>query len=60
METLTVMSAQVVRGASITVPLQGSGLDANGIAADPALSAALGAAVDALASAARPRQGQGV
>ena len=60
METLTVMSAQVVRGASITVPLQGSGLDANGIAADPALSAALGAAVDALASAARPRHGQGV
>jgi len=52
-ETLTVMSAQIVPGASVTVPLQGRGLDANGIAADPELSAALGAAVDTLASAAR-------
>ena len=58
MDTLTVMSAQIVPGASITVPLQGRGLDANGIAADPVLSAALGAAVDTLASAARshPRE----
>jgi len=55
METLAVMSAQIAPGASITVPVQGSGLDAGGIAADPALSAALGAAVDALASAARSR-----
>jgi NAD(P)H-dependent FMN reductase len=60
METLTVMSALIVRGASISVPLQGRGLDANGIAADSALSTALGAAVDALASAARSRPGERV
>jgi len=58
METLAVMSAQIVPGASITVPLQGRSLDANGIAADPALSAALGAAVDALAAAARSHSGE--
>jgi NAD(P)H-dependent FMN reductase len=53
METLTVMSAQIAHGASITVPVQGRGLDARGIAVDPALSVALRAAVNALASAAR-------
>ena len=56
LETLMVMSAQIAPGASITVPVQGRGLDAKGIAADPALSAALAAAVDALASAARSRR----
>jgi NAD(P)H-dependent FMN reductase len=60
METLTVMSALIVPAASITVPLQGRGLDADGIAADPALSAALSAAVDALASAARRHPGETV
>lgn len=60
METLTVMSAQIVPGASITVPVQGRGLDATGIAADSGLSAALGAAVEALASAARSRPGKTV
>ena len=58
METLTVMSAQIAPGASITVPVQGRALDARGIATDPALSAALCAAVDALASAARRRPGE--
>src|SRR5262245_32352518 len=60
METLAVMSAQIVPGASITVPVQGRGLDANGIAGDPALFIALGAALDALASAARSRPAERV
>ncbi len=50
-ETLTVMSARVILGASITVPLQGSTLDADGIAADPELATLLRCAVDALATA---------
>ena len=57
METLTVMSAHLVAAASITVPLQGRGLDASGIAADAGLATALGAAIDALASVARSRLG---
>jgi chromate reductase, NAD(P)H dehydrogenase (quinone) len=58
METLTVMSAHLVAAASITVPLQGRGLDASGIAADAGLATALGAAIDALASVARSRLGE--
>src|SRR5690349_20059507 len=34
-ETLSVMSARVIREASVTVPLNGSRLDADGIASDP-------------------------
>ena len=52
-ETLTVMSAHVIRDASITIPLDGRGLDADGIVGDGDLSAALRSAVDALARAAR-------
>lgn len=37
-ETLSVMSARVIREASITVPLNGAGLDARGIASDPRLA----------------------
>ena len=48
-ETLTTMSARVSRDASITVPLDGSGLDAHGIAKDTRLSALLRSAVDAIA-----------
>jgi chromate reductase, NAD(P)H dehydrogenase (quinone) len=47
-ETLTTMSARVSRDASITVPLDGSGLDANAVANDARLSALLRSVVDAL------------
>jgi chromate reductase, NAD(P)H dehydrogenase (quinone) len=50
-ETLTVMSARVIPAASITVPLDGRALDANGIALDARLSAALTSALEALARA---------
>jgi NAD(P)H-dependent FMN reductase len=52
-ETLAVMSASVILDASITVPLDGRELDANGIVGDAALSAALRSAIGALACAAR-------
>jgi len=47
-ETLRTMSANVVEGASLVVPLDGRRLDAAGIAADPALAALLRNALDAL------------
>ena len=50
-ETLTIMSARVIRGASITVPLDGGRLDANGIAHDARLAALLMSALDALVQA---------
>lgn len=50
METLRVMSATVVDDACITLPIAGRRLDAEGIAADPELSAAIRAALDALAA----------
>jgi NAD(P)H-dependent FMN reductase len=52
-ETLTVMSARVIRDASVTVPLQGRSLDAAGIAADGELSKVLRSAIDALVNAAQ-------
>jgi len=59
-ETLTVMSARVIVDASITIPLDGRGLDANGIVGDAEVSTALKSAIEALAVAARetrrPRQ----
>lgn len=51
-ETLTVMSANLVAGASVTVPLLGLKLDARGIAADAELAGALRASFAALESAA--------
>lgn len=51
-ETLTVMSARVIRRASITVPLQGRTRDADAIAADAELATLLRSALDALAAAA--------
>jgi chromate reductase len=50
-ETLTVMSANLIAGASITLPLLGKKLDAAGIAADPELSSTLRSAILAFASA---------
>lgn len=44
-ETLTVMSAHIVAGASISLPLRGRKLDAAGIAADPEMADALRAAI---------------
>jgi chromate reductase len=52
-ETLTTMSAQVIAAASITVALDGRGLDSDGIVHDGELSAALRTAIDALACAVR-------
>lgn len=52
-ETLTVMSGSVVPDASVCVPLVGRRLDANGIAADRELSAALRSAMVSLSLAAR-------
>ncbi len=49
---LDTMSARLVSDASITLPLLGRGLDADGIAADPDLSARLRAALEALRDAA--------
>ena len=51
METLRVMSATVVDGACLTVPIAGRRLDAEGIAADTELSTAIRAALDAVAAA---------
>jgi NAD(P)H-dependent FMN reductase len=51
-ETLAVMMAAIVPEASVVIPLAGRGLDAAGVAADPALGPALGDAVAALARAA--------
>jgi NAD(P)H-dependent FMN reductase len=53
METLTVMSAQVIADASVTLPLDGRNLDADGIARDVDLATKLGAAIAALAAAVR-------
>jgi chromate reductase len=52
-ETLTVMSARVVRDASITIPVQGLGLDAEAITRNPVLSGAIASALAVLADAAR-------
>jgi chromate reductase len=52
-ETLTVMSARVIVAASITIPLDGRALDADGIVRDGELSTALRSALDVLASATR-------
>ena len=47
-ETLSVMSADLVPEASVTLPVLGSGLDASGIARHPVLAATLRDALDAL------------
>ena len=56
-ETLSVMSAHVIVEASITVPLDGRRLDANGIVEDIELSSALRSAIEALAGAAPVTRG---
>ncbi|HEX6941492.1 MAG TPA: bifunctional NAD(P)H-dependent oxidoreductase/GNAT family N-acetyltransferase [Gemmatimonadaceae bacterium] len=47
--TLSVMSARVIREASVTVPLDGTGLRAEGIALDPRLAALVTSALRRLA-----------
>jgi NAD(P)H-dependent FMN reductase len=49
--TLATMSARLVEDASITLPLLGRALDADGIVADPELSARLRSTLEALAAA---------
>jgi NAD(P)H-dependent FMN reductase len=49
--TLTTMSARLVEAASITLPLLGRGLDADGIVSDSVLSAQLRTALDCFAQA---------
>jgi chromate reductase len=49
--TLQTMSAQIIENASITLPLLGRNLDAQGIIADPELSSPLRSALLALARA---------
>lgn len=55
LETLTVMSARVIEQASIVVPLDGSRLSADAIAADPRRSVTLGEALAALTGTVRVR-----
>jgi chromate reductase, NAD(P)H dehydrogenase (quinone) len=50
-ETLTTMSGRVIAEASVIVPLDGTGLDADGIADNPRFSILLRSAVDALVHA---------
>lgn len=50
-ETLTVMSAEVVRAASVTLQSLGKSASAGQIAADPAMSAALRSGIEAFALA---------
>jgi len=52
-ETLTTMSARVVEDASVTIPLDGSNLDAAGIAQNPHLSGLLKSSLTALTRAVR-------
>jgi len=49
-ETLRTMSAVVIEGASIELPLLGSGLDENGIVTHPQMAPALRSALEALSS----------
>lgn len=49
------MSARIVEGASITVPLLGKQTDAAAIAADPAIGSKIRAALEAFVEAIRPR-----
>ena len=57
-EILAVMTADLAAGASAAVPLAGRTLDEAGIAADPAISGGLRAALSALARAAEARIGR--
>ena len=52
-ETLKTMSARLVPGSPFLAPMSGRGLDAEGVAADPELSAVLRAALEALAGEVR-------
>ena len=56
-ETLTTMSGHVVKDASITIPVTGNALDADGNFSDACLSTLLRSAIETLAHAARERRG---
>lgn len=53
-ETLSVMSAQLIEPASITLPILGSKLDEDGVVADPQLAAALRGVLVSLQAACQP------
>ena len=55
-ETLTTMSGNVVKDASITIPLAGTGLDADGNLGDSCLSISLRSAIEALVLATAARR----
>lgn len=55
-ETLSVMSARVILDASITIPVQGRSLDADGIARDSGFSTLLRSSLETLAEAARAKR----
>jgi NAD(P)H-dependent FMN reductase len=52
-ETLATMSGRVIKDASITIPLSGTAMDADGHINDPRLSTSLRSAIEVLAHAAR-------
>lgn len=54
-ETLTTMSGNVVGDASVTIPLPGTAVDADGNLSDACLSTSLRSAIEALAHATRAR-----
>jgi chromate reductase, NAD(P)H dehydrogenase (quinone) len=52
--TLTTMSARLIEAASVTLPIMGRGLDADGIAADAELARQILTALQAFAAAIAP------
>jgi hypothetical protein len=54
-ETLATMSARVIEDASITIPLAGTAVDADGNLSDTGLSTSLTSAIKALAHATHAR-----
>jgi chromate reductase, NAD(P)H dehydrogenase (quinone) len=57
LETLTTMSAHLVPGGSIALPLLGAGLDEAGMVADPEVAGAVRAVLQGLAAAAEGARG---
>lgn len=58
-ETLRTMSAQLIREASVSIVLLGSGLDEEGMVGSPAVAEAIRGALDALEAALAPGAGAG-
>lgn len=58
-ETLQTMSANLIREASVLIPLLGSGLDEDGMVRDPGVAAAIRGAIQSLQAALGPGVGGG-